>query len=230
MDWAALIEQWIAVTEHHVQLVRFVVIPELHERLFTVLSRARFGNLDSLVITVNGGNRETDSLAGQVAFCKKVGASEKLLEKTLNELKQLKEEKEAIKLHERKTLQELNELDELRERKQKQEQEIKRFTELFQECKSQLQRAMDELESCLSNWSMDTTIQSMIDASKTVVEGLEMQMFDSFMSDYSFRNTKGASNFLNGKLERFSQTARLHVWFGKDVLCSMMKYAQRIRR
>lgn len=59
-DWAELIAQWIAATERHVELVRFTVIPELHERVFTVLSRAAFDERSTLVVTVNGGTVEPD--------------------------------------------------------------------------------------------------------------------------------------------------------------------------
>lgn len=59
-DWVELIAQWIAATERHVELVRFTVIPDLHERVFTVLSRATFDERSTLVVTVNGGAVEPD--------------------------------------------------------------------------------------------------------------------------------------------------------------------------
>ena len=59
-DWAVLVVQWIAATERCVELVRFTVLPELQERVLTVLSRASFEEISTLVVTVNGGTVETD--------------------------------------------------------------------------------------------------------------------------------------------------------------------------
>lgn len=58
-DWAALVEQWISATERRVESVRFTVLPELQERVFSALSQGKFDEASNLVVTVNGGIVET---------------------------------------------------------------------------------------------------------------------------------------------------------------------------
>ena len=158
-----------------------------------------------------------------------MGSREKPIEKTLDESKQLRELKEAAQLRERK---DFAELVELKERARKQEQEIKRLSELSEtqrkfielaeaaksgdltkERRSQLQRAIDLLKSCLNNWSIDSTVRELIDASKAVDSGLESSTFEALRSDYAFRNTKGASNFIGKQLNRLVETSRSLVCF-----------------
>ena len=119
------------------------------------------------------------------------------------------------------------ELMELKERARKQEQEIKRLSELSEtqrkfielaeaaksgdltkEHRSQLQRAIDLLKSCLNNWEIDSTIRNLIDASKAVVSGLGSPTFEALKSDHAFRNTKGASNYIGKQLDRLVEESR----------------------
>lgn len=153
-----------------------------------------------------------------------MGTREKQVEKTLDESKQLRELKEAAELRERKNY---TELMELKERARKQEQEIKRLSELSEtqrkfielaeaaksgdltkERRSQLQRAIDLLKSCLNNWEIDSTIRNLIDASKAVVSGLGSPTFEALKSDHAFRNTKGASNYIGKQLDRLVEESR----------------------
>lgn len=168
------------------------------------------------------------------------------MEKTLDKSKQLRESREAAELRERK---EFTELIELKERERKQEQEIKRLSELSEtqrklielaeaaksddlskERRSQLQRAIDLLKSCLNNWSIDSTVRDLIDASKAVTTGLGSVAFDAFKSDYTFRNTKGASIFIGDQLDHLAETSRSLVCFLEWLLCSMTRCTCRRKR
>lgn len=179
--------------------------------------------------------------------------------KQLREAREAREAREVREARERRDfneLAELKELKELKEREKKQEQEIRRLSELSEtqrkvielaeaakssgaakgsefskERRSQLQRAIDLLKSCLSKWSIDSTVRDLIDASKAVVSGLGSSTFEALKSDHSFRNTTGASIYIGNQLDHLAETSRSLVCFlGSEVLCSTKRCTRRRRR